>query len=86
MQIQLGENLKDRVTDFVGIAISKTEYLNGCIQYQLVSKKTKEKEATELIVDIEQLEKIDNGILKHKKVTHTGGPKNYQAKVISKQR
>ena len=29
--IKLGELYKDRITSFEGIAIAKTEYLNGCV-------------------------------------------------------
>ena len=28
--INLGDEVKDRVTGFIGIAVSRTNYLNGC--------------------------------------------------------
>lgn len=33
--IKLGEGYKDRITGFEGVAISKTEYLNGCVSILL---------------------------------------------------
>ena len=32
-KIKLGDEVKDIITGFKGIAISKINYLNGCIQY-----------------------------------------------------
>ncbi len=34
-KIKLGNKVKDKVTGFEGIAISKCIYLNGCIQYAI---------------------------------------------------
>lgn len=31
--ITLGQKVLDKVTGFTGIAISRIEYLNGCVQY-----------------------------------------------------
>ena len=31
--ILLGQKVKDKVTGFEGIAVSRVEYMNGCIQY-----------------------------------------------------
>lgn len=31
--IELGDTVMDRVTGFVGVAVSRTEYMNGCIRY-----------------------------------------------------
>lgn len=35
MQVNLGDKVKDRITGFEGIAISKTEYLYGCMRVQV---------------------------------------------------
>jgi len=32
-QIKLGDEVRDAVTGFKGIAVSKVEYLTGCMQY-----------------------------------------------------
>jgi hypothetical protein len=31
--ITLGQKVKDKITGFTGIAITRCEYLNGCVQY-----------------------------------------------------
>lgn len=31
--IKLGQKVRDKVTGFTGIAISKIEFLNGCVQF-----------------------------------------------------
>lgn len=36
--IKLGNEVRDIVTGFVGIATSRVEYINGCIQYCVVPK------------------------------------------------
>ena len=33
--IELGQTVRDKVTGFKGIAITKCKYLNGCIQYSI---------------------------------------------------
>ena len=33
--IKLGDVVKDRLTGFSGVAVSRIEYLNGCIQYEV---------------------------------------------------
>ena len=39
VKIKLGDKVKDTITDLEGTAIAKTIYLNGCIQFQVQSKK-----------------------------------------------
>jgi len=36
--IQLGDKVKDIISGYVGIAVAKTEFINGCIQYTLTSR------------------------------------------------
>ena len=73
MVIQLGDKVKDKITGFIGIAIAKTEYLNGCIQYMVIPKMKRgvDKLPEEVGIDEEQLEVIEKKI-KIKK-TSTGG-------------
>ena len=33
-KIKLGDKVRDKITGLVGIAVAKTEFLNGCIQYK----------------------------------------------------
>jgi hypothetical protein len=76
-EIQLGQQVKDIVTGFNGIAVAKIEHLNGCVQYAVRPKqKASDKDMPEACyIDVEQLEIVGDGINKKKKVTKTGGPK-----------
>jgi len=42
MEIELGDTVRDKISGFKGIAASRTEFLNGCIQYDVVPKVGKE--------------------------------------------
>ena len=62
MEIKLGNKVKCTVTGFTGIAVSKVEYLNGCVQYSVEPKvKDNEKKKSEWI-DVEQLIVVSKGI------------------------
>jgi hypothetical protein len=66
----LGQELRDIVSGFKGIAIARVEYLNGCVQYGLKPKAAKGKEETmpeAQYIDIQQLVVVGEGILKTKK-------------------
>lgn len=45
--IDLGDTVKCRYTGFIGVATSKTEFINGCIQYGIVPKWKKDERAPE---------------------------------------
>lgn len=47
-KIRLGDKVKHSYTDFSGTVVAKTEYLNGCIQMQVVPK---ELNNGEIVVD-----------------------------------
>ncbi len=34
-RIKLGQRVRDKITGFTGVAVSRCEYLNGCIQYSV---------------------------------------------------
>ena len=71
--IKLGEKVKDKVSGIIGVAVSRIEYLNGCIQYGVQPKfKKDEDEIKTWNIDEEQLESVKKKILKIKK-TPTGG-------------
>ena len=63
--IELGQKVKDEITGFVGIAICRCEYLNGCVQYH-VSPPVDEKGNVrkDEWFDAAQLEVIDDGVVK----------------------
>lgn len=60
--ILLGQKVRDKITGFEGVTVSKVEYLNGCIQYGVrpyyseTEMKGKYPEAE--YIDEEQLEKL----------------------------
>lgn len=73
-QSLLGKTVRDKVTGFNGIATSKIEFLNGCIQYCVKPKMGADGKMPEgEYIDVEQLE-----VVNEKKVdvqsTPSGGP------------
>ncbi len=72
-KIQLGDKVKDKVSGFVGVAVAKTEFLNGCIQYNVMPKAGKDgKMPEEVGIDEQSLEVIIKKIKKINK-KDTGG-------------
>ncbi len=70
--IKLGKTVKDIVTGFTGIAISKIEYLNGCVQ--ICVKPPVDEDGKMLAgeyIDIQLLEVIGDGVCLD--VNPTGG-------------
>lgn len=60
-RFELGEELRDKISGFTGIAITRVEFLNGCIQYGLKPKcneKEPHKMPEAVHVDVQQLEKV----------------------------
>jgi len=76
-EIKLGQKVKDIVSGLTGITIAKVEYLNGCVQYAVKPKmKEKDTETPQAeYIDVEQLQVINDGIIKKKKITKNGGIK-----------
>ena len=62
-KIELGTEVKCKVTGFAGIAISRIVYLNGCIQYGVQAKSKKGDAPVETWVDEQQLIIVGKGIL-----------------------
>lgn len=70
---ELGEQLRDMVTGYTGIATGRMEYLNGCTQYCLRAKADKESKVPDSHwVDSQQIERVSGGIKVKRKPT--GGP------------
>ena len=62
--VTLGARYRDRVTGFVGIATSKTEWLNYCLRVGLMPPaKTEGELAKGESFDVEDLEYVDHGVL-----------------------
>lgn len=63
--IELGSQIRDRVSGMVGIATARLVCLNGCVQYSLkppISKKDPEKMPDAQWIDEEQLEVVGTGV------------------------
>lgn len=79
--IELGDKVRDKVTGYEGIATSKTEFLNGCIQVEVTPKikrgsNPKPEDIVGMGIDIQQLERVGDGIntpTKKIKQSNTGG-------------
>lgn len=66
--IKLGKKVKDKVTGYIGILVSRCVYLNGCVQYCVQPKHESGIKLQEgAWIDESQLIVIDDGIWKEKK-------------------
>jgi len=71
--IELGNKVRDKVSGLEGIAVSRLEHLNGCVQYSVTSKLKKgETEINTWNIDEPNLEVVSKGVKIKKKPT--GGP------------
>jgi hypothetical protein len=82
--MKLGDKVRDNLTGFIGIAVAKCEYLNGCVSYEIVPLDLKEGLIQKTVwIDIQQLSVIkQKPVLKKKepdcygKRPGRGGPGN----------
>ena len=75
-KIKLGDKVKDKITGFIGVAVARTEFLNGCVQYEVQPKRLdKDHKIVESVsIDEQSLEVMS---VKKKKVVKketNGGP------------
>lgn len=74
MTIKLGQEVKDKVTGFTGVAIGRTEWINGCARVIVQPKVDKDGKVPDCLnIDEPQLEVTGEGAYK-KEETNTGGP------------
>lgn len=72
--IKLGDKVKDKVTGFTGIAIARTEWLNGCVRLSVQPDKLVDgKIAASETIDEPQLTLVKAAAVKVP-VSDTGGP------------
>lgn len=72
--IELGDKVKDVISGMVGVVISRTQYINGCIQYGVQPPfKTGATEMPSWNVDEKQLTIISKKV-NIKKKSKPGGP------------
>ena len=69
----LGKKVRDKVSGLVGVAVSRIEWLNGCIQYGVQPKMNKKSDEIKTWnIDEEQLEVM--GVKVKVKKKDGGGP------------
>lgn len=60
IMIGLGDKVRDKITGFEGLALEKSEYLNGCVQFEVQPKIDKEGKIPDSChIDEQQLEVIE---------------------------
>lgn len=58
--VKLGDEVKDEVSGFQGIAVARTEYLNGCVQFEVQPKVNEKMELPDsCFIDEQQLQIIE---------------------------
>jgi len=73
-EIKLGDKVRDIHTGFVGTAMARTEFINGCVQYNVIPKADKiNKMPEEMSIDESCLE-IIKPLRKEIKKGNNGGP------------
>lgn len=86
MTIELGQEVRDRITDFKGIAVGRTTYLQGCNRILVQPKVDKKGEIPEpQSFDEPDLEFIGDGILpppEPKPKKKPGGPRPYATRKV----
>jgi hypothetical protein len=81
-KIKLGQKVRDVISGIEGTATSRTEFLNGCVQYGITLKIKKGEHVTEttiqeINVDEQQLE-IIKSTKKEIKKSNNGGPTRFK--------
>ena len=74
-EIKLGYRARDVITGFEGIIIAKIEFINGCIQYNLIGKAPNSGEKIpDIWVDWQRIKVIDDGVRDMFFSDPSGGP------------
>ena len=77
--VKLGDEVKDPITGFKGIAVCRHSYLNGCDRISVQPKIDKKGEVpADISFDEPQLEILKNGVIPQGE-TNTGGPVKYES-------
>ena len=82
-KFELGMEVKDKITGYSGIIMSRIQYLTGCVQYEIQNPNlTKEGQVREwLRFDEDALVKIRKAPIK-KKVSNPGGPATHPVRIV----
>jgi len=72
-EVKLGDKVRCILTGFTGTAVAKTEFINGCIQWGVLTKAGKDgKMPEEVGIDSQSLEVVKPEIKKQKKREYGG--------------
>ena len=71
--IKLGDKVRCKITGFEGVAVAKTEFINGCIQWMVTPKAKGGKYPEDIGIDEGSLEVIKPKLKKREK-KNDGGP------------
>lgn len=74
-KINLGDEVKCKVTGFVGVAVAKAEFINGCTQFSVAPKVSKDnKYPEEVSIDEGSLKVLKPVVKEEDKDDPPGGP------------
>jgi hypothetical protein len=78
MEIQLGSKVKDKISGFTGIAVSRTVFMNGCVRVELdPDRLSKDGDLIEgAVFDEVQLEIVKTPVKKVKEEKRTYGTRD----------
>ena len=83
--IELGDEVRDILTGFEGIAVMRAEYFNGCMQYEVQPKINEKKELPDSVyIDSQQLEIMKKFDPDEEKEETGGGSRNHPPKSIGR--
>jgi hypothetical protein len=75
--IKLGAKVRDRITGFVGIAVMRSDYINGCVRYGVQGPMDKDGKIPEAYyVDEQQCEVLEEAVHEPAEAKR-GGPAQY---------
>ena len=74
-EIEFGDIVEDIYTGFKGAVVTKTEFVNGCVQWGILGKwDGKSEEPPQSSIDEQSLKIIKKKVKPRKKRESTGGP------------
>jgi hypothetical protein len=72
-----GDQVREKLTGFVGHVTGRHEYFNGCIRYSLESYDSGQAKLLELSFDEDRLELVSNKKQTPAPAERTGGPRDH---------
>lgn len=59
--VERGDRVRDSITGYTGIVLARSEYLNGCVRFLVVSEKLEDGKSVDETFDAHQLEILEKG-------------------------